>query len=147
MSLETTTRMLAPFLDRLSDEELDAIPYGVVQLNSEGRVLSFNRSESNELGWSNGRPLGLDFFDEVAPSAFVADVYGRFVNAFTTHHLDEIFRFTYGHLDMPRTVQMRMYFSPRTSTLWIFTANPDGSALGANAPYCDVRDAPPARVA
>jgi photoactive yellow protein len=147
MSLETTTRMLAPFLDRLTDEELDAIPYGVVQLNAEGSVLSFNLPEARELGWSTERPIGLDFFNDVAPSAFVAEVYGRFVNAFAAHQLDDMFRFTYEHLYMPRTVLMRMYFSARTGTLWIFTANPDGSALGANGPHCDVRDGPHARVA
>lgn len=147
MSLETTTRMLAPFLDRLTDEELDAIPYGTVQLNAEGRVLSFNLSEGRELGWSNERPIGLDYFSDVAPSAFVADVYGRFVEAFTTHHLDAVFRFTYLHLYMPRTVLMRMYYSARTGTLWIFTANPDGSALDAGGAHCDVRDAPQTRVA
>ncbi|MBL0169900.1 MAG: hypothetical protein IPP90_04075 [Gemmatimonadaceae bacterium] len=147
MSLETTTRMLAPFLDRFSDEELDAIPYGVVQLDPEGRVLSFNLAEAYELGWAEGRPIGRDFFNEVAPSAFVADVYGRYVEALASRHLDDVFRFTFSHLFMPRTVLMRMYYSIRTGTVWIFTANPDGSAIGTNAPVCDVRDGPQHRVA
>ncbi|MEQ1692444.1 MAG: PAS domain-containing protein [Gemmatimonas sp.] len=147
MSLETTTRMLAPFLDRMSDEELDAIPYGVVQLDSQGRVLSFNLAEAYELGWPDERPIGRDFFHDVAPSAFGAEVFERHVAAFASHHLDDVFRFTFTHAMMPRTVMMRMYYSTRTGTVWIFTANPDGSAIGTDAPRCDVRDGPQARVA
>ena len=140
MSLETTTRMLAPFLDQLSIKELDAIPYGLVQLDSEGMVLSLNQAEAYELGWVGERPVNRDYFNEVAPSTFVADVFGRFVEAFSSHHLDDMFRFTFSHLALPRTVLMRMYYSARTGTIWIFTANPDGSALGIGAPRCDIRD-------
>ncbi len=146
MALDTTTRMLAPFLDRLTDEELDAIPYGVVQVDAEGRVLSINRAESDDLGWAHERPVGLDFFTDLAPSAFVAEVFGRYVEAFSSHQLDEVFRFTFTHGMMPRSVMMRMYYSARTGTVWIFTANPDGSPLIAG-PVCDVRDAPQVRVA
>ena len=139
MSLDCTTRMLAPFLDRLSDEELDAIPYGVIQLNAEGGVLSINRAEAEALGCA-ARPVGRDYFCDLAPSAFVAEVFGRYVEAFSSRHLDETFRFTYSDHAMPRTVLMRMYYSARTGTTWIFTACPDGSPLAGATP-CDVRDA------
>jgi photoactive yellow protein len=148
MTLECTTRMLAPFLDRLSDAELDAIPYGAIQLNAEGRVLAINRAEAEGLGCRQERPVGSDYFSELAPSAFVAEVFGRYVEAFSSHQMDETFRFTFSHGVMPRTVLMRMYYSPRIGTVWIFTANPDGSPLAAgDVPVCDVRDTPRALVA
>ena len=133
--------MLAPFLDRLSDEELDAIPYGVIQLNAQGVVLSINRVEADGLGWAQVRPVGRDYFSDLAPSAFVAEVFGRYVEAFSSRHLDETFRFTFSHVALPRTVMMRMYYSARMGTVWIFTANPDGSPLADGATPCDVRDA------
>lgn len=149
MALDTTTRMLAPFLDRLTDEELDAIPYGVIQLNAEGRVLSYNRAEAIETGWAHERPISRDYFSDVAPSSFVAEVFGRYVEAFSTHALDEMFRFTFTHGMLPRTVCLRMYYSVRSGTLWLFTANPDGSALmrDDHIPVCDVRDSYAASVA
>lgn len=140
--------MLAPFLDRLSDEELDAIPYGVIQLNAEGRVLSINRPEADGLGFPTERPVGRDYFSELAPSAFVAEVFGRYVDAFSSHQLDETFRFTFSHGTLPRTVMMRMYYAVRTGTVWIFTASPDGSPLATSAGHvCDVRDVKQALVA
>ncbi len=148
MALDSTTRMLAPFLDRLSVEELDAVPYGVIQLDAEGRVRAINRVEADDLGWPHERPVGRNFFTEVAPSAFVAEVFGRYVEAYSSQQLDESFRFTFGDSMLPRTVMMRMYFSPRSKSVWIFTANPDGSPLvrGSGGPPCDVRDVPDARV-
>jgi photoactive yellow protein len=133
MALDTTTRMLSPYLDRLSDEELDAIPYGVIQIDAEGRVLSYNAVEAADTGYSEARPIGRDYFSDVAPSSFVAEIFGRYVEGFSSHHLDEVFRFTFTHAMMPRTVLMRMYYSPRTGSIWMFTANPDGSPIGPAA--------------
>ncbi len=148
MPLDTTTRMLAPFLDRLTDDELDAVPYGVIQLNAEGRILSYNRAEADDTGWGLQRPIHRDYFSEVAPSAFVAEIFGRYVEAFSSHHLDDVFRFTFSHGLLPRTVLIRMYYSVRTGTLWLFTANPDGSPIGEReAPVCDIRDRATAHVA
>ena len=131
MALDTTTRMLAPFLDRLSDEELDALPYGAIQLDEHGRVLSFNRAEILNSGWREGRPIGRDYFSDIAPSSTVPEIFERYADAFAHHHCDDVFRFTFTHADLPRTVQIRMYYSARTDTIWIFTALPDGSPIGS----------------
>ncbi len=137
MGLESTTRMLAPFLDRLTDEELDAIPYGVVQLDAQGFVLSYNRAEMANALWNAQRPIGQDFFADIAPSARVPEIFGRFVDAFASQSCDDVFRFTYTCGDLPRTVRLRMYFSMRTDTIWLFTAAPDGAPLGNGAEYVD----------
>lgn len=67
MPLDTTTRMLAPFLNRLSDEELDSIPYGVIQLDPEGFVVSYNRAEAENAGYCP-RPIGRHFFVRSPPA-------------------------------------------------------------------------------
>jgi photoactive yellow protein len=133
VALDRTTRMLSPFLDRLTDEELDALPYGVVQIDADGRILTYNRAEAEDTGFTLQRPIGRDYFSDVAPSAFVVEVFGRYVEAFTSRFLDERFRFTFSHDMMPRTVQIRMFYSARTGTVWLFMANPDGSPLAKAA--------------
>lgn len=134
MSLDTSTRMLAPFLDRLTNEELDAVPFGVIQLDAEGRILSYNKAEADDTGWSANPPIGRDYFSDVAPSAFVAEIFGRYVEAFSSHQMDEMFRFTFIDGMLPRSVMVRMHYASRTGTLWMFTANPDGSPIAsANA--------------
>ncbi|HEY0930711.1 MAG TPA: PAS domain-containing protein [Gemmatimonas sp.] len=128
MPLDTTTRMLAPFLNRLNDEELDSIPYGVIQLDPEGFVVSYNRAEAENAGHAL-RPIGQHFFREVAPSANAPEFHGRFQRGVATGRLDETFTFTY-HCDlMPRRVQVRLYLSPQTRSVWLFVAKPDGTPL------------------
>lgn len=128
MPLDTTSRMLAPFLDRLSDEELDAIPYGVVQLNADGFVLSYNRAEADNAG-GIPRPIGRNFFLDVCPSANVPELWGRFRQAVAERRLDDTFQYTFSCGPVPRRVQVRMYYSVRTRSVWLFVAKPDGTPL------------------
>jgi len=131
MPLDTTSRMLAPFLDRLTVEELDALPYGVVQLDLDGRVLSYNRAEAENVGVMP-RPLGQHFFYEVAPSANVPEFYGRFLDGVAERSLDNTFSFTFSCALMPRRVMVRQFFSIRTGSVWLFVGQPDGSPFSRN---------------
>ena len=132
MPLDTTSRMLVPFLDRLTVEELNAIPYGVVQLDLDGRVLSYNRAEAENVALIP-RPLGLHYFFEVAPSANVPEFYGRFLAGVAEQRLDDTFTFTFSCALMPRRVMVRQYFSMRTASVWLFVGQPDGSPFSRNA--------------
>lgn len=104
------------------------MPYGIVQLDASGRIRMFNRAEADSCGFST-RPIGLDYFTDAQPGAQVPAFHERFVRAIATEHFDETFPFTFECLKRTRDVQVRMYFSLRTSSVWIFTAQPDGSAL------------------
>ncbi|WP_411281591.1 hypothetical protein [Gemmatimonas sp.] len=128
MPLDTTSRLLAPFLDHLTVEELDAVPYGVVQLDLDGRVLSYNTAEAENVG-AMPRPLGRHFFFEVAPSANVPEFYGRFLEGVAAQRLDDTFNFTFSCALMPRRVMVRQYYSMRTGSVWLFVGQPDGSAF------------------
>jgi photoactive yellow protein len=128
MPLDTTTRMLAPFLDRLSHEELDAIPYGVIQLDANGVVRSYNRVEAANVG-GIPRPIGRNFFRDICPSANVPELFGRFAQGIDDHKLDDTFQYTFSCGDAPRRVLLRMYYSVRTRSVWMFIAKPDGSPL------------------
>ena len=120
--------MVAPFLDRFTAEELDALPYGVVQLDAMGTIRSFNAAEAENAGFTT-RPLGQNYFLEVYPSANAAEFYGRFLEAFDEKDLDDTFLFTFSCSHLPRRVQVRMYYCVRTASTWIFTAQPDGTPL------------------
>lgn len=131
MSLETTTRMLAPFLEAYGPEDLDRIPYGIVKLDATGTVRACNRAESENAGHITS-PVGRHYFLDVAPSAAVPEFYGSFVLALAQEQFDETFAFTFACGMLPRRVQVRMYYSARCGSLWIFTARPDGGALAAD---------------
>lgn len=54
-------------LDDLDDAALDALPFGVVCLGEDNRVLRMNRTESVASGIQRWRAVGRDFFRDVAP--------------------------------------------------------------------------------
>lgn len=129
MSIDTTPTALAPYLEQLTTDELDAIPLGVVQLDAGGTILSLNRIGAHLCDRSRDLAVGSDFFLDVFPAACIAEIVDRFVAGFVDRQLDETFRVTFLHGLLPRTAMVRMYFEPRTETIWIFCANPDGSQL------------------
>jgi photoactive yellow protein len=54
-------------LDDLDDAALDALPFGVVCLDEDMKVLRMNRTESEKSGIQRWRALGREYFRDVAP--------------------------------------------------------------------------------
>lgn len=129
MWLDSTIKMLTPFLDRITIKDLDAVPFGVVQVSADGQIISLNQHEAEQCGWTRERAIGSDYFRDVCPGACVAEITDRFVAGFMRRELDEVFRVTFLHHDLPRSALIHMFYSRRTGTMWIFSANPDGSPL------------------
>ncbi|MEM9194220.1 MAG: PAS domain-containing protein, partial [Myxococcota bacterium] len=63
---------------RLDEASLDALPYGLVVVDSEGRVLLFNDTESRFVGLSRTKVVGRNFFRDIAPCTRVQQFEGRF---------------------------------------------------------------------
>lgn len=65
-------------LGRMSPEELDRLPFGVVTLDASGRVIGYNDTESRLAGLPRDNVIGRNFFGDVAPCAAVQEFEGRF---------------------------------------------------------------------
>lgn len=65
-------------VSQLSPEQLDSLPYGLITLDANGRVLHYNDTESRMVGLPKERVVGRSFFGEVAPCARVREFQGRF---------------------------------------------------------------------
>jgi photoactive yellow protein len=63
---------------RLTPEQLDGLPFGLVTLDAEGRILHYNDTEARMVGLSRERVLGKNFFTQVAPCTRVREFEGRF---------------------------------------------------------------------
>jgi photoactive yellow protein len=69
---------LAAALTAMSDLELDALDFGVVEMDHECKVLRYNATESRFSGLPPDRVIGRQFFREVAPCSNNARVAQRF---------------------------------------------------------------------
>ena len=63
---------------RLSPEQLDQLPYGLITLDATGRVVHYNDTEARLVGLPKNRVVGRSFFGEIAPCTRVREFEGRF---------------------------------------------------------------------
>src|SRR3712207_6145941 len=66
-------------LDDLNRAELDALPFGVIQVNGVGRVVFYSAAESRFSGRPVEAVVGRDFFRDVAPCTDQPAFRGRFL--------------------------------------------------------------------
>ena len=115
-------------LDRISEEigrltsaEVDDLPFGAIQLDEEGTVLTYNRFESKFAGREKAHVVGRNFFHEVAPCTRVKAFYGAFQEGVRRQELDEVFDFVFQFPQEPKQVRIRMvYASSGKKSIWIF---------------------------
>lgn len=74
-------RFAAAQVTTLSDAELDALPFGVICLDREGRVLRYNLAEARMARLDRAQVVGKHFFRRIAPCTATPEFEGR-VQAF-----------------------------------------------------------------
>lgn len=89
-------------VQRLSPEQLDGLPYGLITLDAQGRVIHYNDTESRMVGLPKHKVLGRSFFGEVAPCTRVREFEGKFLDLVRDPYrvrvqtFDFVFRFANG---------------------------------------------------
>lgn len=84
----------------LHPEQIDRLPFGLIELDDRGTILSYNRAEAELARLRPGDVVGRNFYTEVAPCTAVSEFQGRF-NAFMaggerTMQFDFSFHFEHG---------------------------------------------------
>jgi photoactive yellow protein len=109
--------------DDMSSEDLDGLPYGMIQLDGAGRILRFNAVESRLAALPQQQQIGKHFFTEVAPCTKVQAFYGRFREGIIRESLDVSFRFHFAFKQNPRDVMVRLFYSKRTRSVWVMISD------------------------
>lgn len=117
--MEDTLRELES-IDRMSEEELDGLPFGAIRLDREGKILSYNMTESKLTGRKKERVVGRNFFTDVAPCTNVQAFAGRFREGVEKRELHAIFPYRFDFEMAPRDVTVTLFYSKQTDTAWVF---------------------------
>jgi photoactive yellow protein len=123
------TSDLLAVADSMSGEELDQLPYGMIQLDANGRILKFNAVESRLASLPQQQQIGKHFFTEVAPCTKVQDFYGRFKEGVLREELDSSFQFHFAFKQNPRDVTVRLFYSKRTKSVWVMVSDREGKPI------------------
>ncbi len=107
-------------ISRMSEVELDGLPFGAIRLDRDGKILSFNMSESKLTGRTKERVIGRNFFTEVAPCTNVMAFAGRFREGMKTKELHAIFPYRFDFQMAPRDVTVTLFYSKQTDSAWVF---------------------------
>lgn len=107
-------------IDRMSEEELDGLPFGAIRLDEKGKVLSYNKTESELTGRKKERVIGRNFFTEVAPCTNVQAFAGRFREGVAKGDMHVIFPYRFDFQMAPRDVTVTLFWSDQTKCAWVF---------------------------
>lgn len=123
-TLSATTDVLER-ADVLTEDQLDALPVGMIQLDRAGTVLKFNQTESSLARVAKAEAIGRSFFDEVAPCTRVQEFYGRFVEGVQNRTLHTVFPYQFRFRDgRQKNVVISMFYSTSTDTVWVLVQRP-----------------------
>jgi photoactive yellow protein len=123
-TLSGTTEVLER-ADVLTEDELDSLPVGMIQLDRNGTVLRFNQTESSLARVEKGEALGKSFFDEVAPCTKVQEFHGKFVEGVQNRNLHTVFPYQFRFRDgRQKNVVISMFYSGSTETVWVLVQRP-----------------------
>lgn len=104
--------------DAMTPGELDALPYGMIQLDTNGVILRYSSAETRLSGLSADACVGRSFFDEVAPCTHVQEFFGRFLQGVQAQQLDAVFSFRFAFVP-PKDVRIHMFYSKVTRSVWV----------------------------
>ncbi|HEY0160954.1 MAG TPA: photoactive yellow protein [Thermoanaerobaculia bacterium] len=113
-------------IDLMGAEELDQLPFGAIRLDKEGKILSYNTTESKLTGRDPKRVIGRNFFHDVAPCTNVQGFAGRFREGVAKGDMHVIFPYRFDFEMAPRDVTVTLFYSKQTETAWVFVREAQG---------------------
>lgn len=106
-------------IDAFSESDLDALPFGVIQLTADGTILQSNMYEEHLARRRASDVIGKSFFTQVAPCTDVREFAGRYREGVEAGSLHETFDYVIAFTP-PKPVRVTLYFSGATGTGWVF---------------------------
>ncbi len=113
------TPNLAEAVEKMSTEQIDALPFGVIGLDPHDVVRVFNKSEALLSGFDVAPTHGRMYFVDVAPCMDNDYFKGRIDRARKAGTLDISFSFVGDFADREREISVRAQ-SAKDGGIWIF---------------------------
>ncbi len=106
-------------LSRMDAAEIDELPFGAIQLDKSGKILTYNSAEADITGRNPAAVIGKDFFKDVAPCTARPAFQGVFQQGVLNGRLDTLFDYTFDYNMKPTQVRVHMKKALVGDTFWI----------------------------
>lgn len=110
-------------VDGMSETELDHLPLGMIQLDGQGRILKFNRTEAALARIQAREQIGKNFFYDVAPCTRVRQFFGLFQEGVRAKKLYQTFGFVFRFAHGARHVAITLFYSDKTDSVWVLVSD------------------------
>jgi photoactive yellow protein len=107
-------------LGKLSNAQIDQLAFGAVQLDSTGKILTFNAAEAGMTGRNAASVIGKNFFREVAPCTNSPSFKGVFDAGVQKGDLNTMFEYLFDDNMVATKVKIHMKKAISGNTYWIF---------------------------
>jgi photoactive yellow protein len=106
-------------LSKMTRQELDQLDFGAVKIDATGKVIMYNKYESDLAGVAPAVAEGKNFFTEVAPCTNNRLFLGKFKQGVTAKNLDSAFNYTFTYKMKPTNVVIHLLHIPADNSNWI----------------------------
>lgn len=113
------TPKLGEVIEKLSQEDINRLPFGVIRLDAQNVIRSYSKTEQRLSGMGDRPVVGRDFFIDVAPCTDNGYFKGRIEKARREGKLDIKFTFIGDFADRDREFTVRVQ-AAKDGGLWIF---------------------------
>lgn len=107
-------------LAEMSDRDIDKLAFGAINLDANGKILSYNKAEGEITGRNPEEVIGKNFFTEVAPCTKTDDFFGKFQEGVKSGNLSTMFEYTFDYQMKPTKVKVHMKKSLDGYSYWVF---------------------------
>lgn len=106
-------------ISRMSDDELDALPFGLMRIDSAGAITAYNAFEGRVAGFVPSTIVGRSL-RELAPCTMVQEFIDAVEQGFEDQRLDRVLRFVFPVHQASCVVNVRLYYDESSAQMWLF---------------------------
>lgn len=114
-------------VSKLSREQLDALPFGAMRIDAQGRIASFNAYEGRASQNAPELVVGRRF-EDLAPCVMVKEFVRRVDEGVARGALDEELHYVFPYYGASCVVSVRLWLDPASREIWLFTSMRPGGA-------------------
>jgi len=108
-------------LAKMSDSDIEKLAFGAINLDSQGKILKYNKAEGEITGRNPSEVIGKNFFTEVAPCTNSREFYGKFKEGVKSGKLSTMFEYTFDYKMKPTKVKVHMKKAlGNEDSYWVF---------------------------
>lgn len=107
-------------IGQMSDEDIDKLAFGAIQLDADGRIMTYNLAEGAMTGRDTRAVIGKNFFKEVAPCTSTPAFEGVFREGVKNDNLNTLFEYTFDYEMTPTKVRVHMKRAIHGGSYWVF---------------------------